>query len=124
MTSRPCLAFALYDQVATTFSDSDWAPKALLQKKAAMKSAPSCIAIRGTLGSVPSSLVTCSATERYPSADGAEAAFARLAELYDDLKRLRVVSGCVVWPGEAVSEQCARQRLAGCRSYEAREERR
>lgn len=84
---RDRASLALYDQVATTFSDSDWAPKALL-RKAAIEERTKLHVIEGTLGSVPSSLVTYKRlTERYPSADGAEAAFARLAELYDDLKR-------------------------------------
>ncbi|MFN7982654.1 MAG: protein kinase [Vicinamibacterales bacterium] len=51
---------ALYDQVATTFADSDWAPKALL-RKAAIEERTKLHVIEGTLGSVPSSLVTYSA---------------------------------------------------------------
>lgn len=84
---RDRAALALYDQVATTYPDSDWAPKALL-RKAAIEERTRLHVIEGTLGSVPSALVTYKRlTEHYPSAEGAEAGFARLAELYDDLKR-------------------------------------
>ncbi|MEQ1907259.1 MAG: protein kinase [Vicinamibacterales bacterium] len=92
-------ALALYDQVATTYPDSEWAPRALL-RKGLIEERTRLHVIEGTLGSVPSALVSYKRlTERYPSAEGVEPAFARLAEMYDDLKRYELAADA--WYGLA-----------------------
>jgi TolA-binding protein/predicted Ser/Thr protein kinase len=80
-------AIALYDEVATQHPTSPFAPPALL-RKAAIEERIKLRAVDGTLGSVPSALSSYRRViESYPTAQGADGAFARLAQLYDDLKR-------------------------------------
>jgi len=92
-------ALVLLDQVAMTYPDSDFAPKALL-RKALIEERTKLHVIEGTLGSVPSSLVSYRRLiDKYPSAEGAEPAFARLAEMYEDLKRYELAAD--TWYGLA-----------------------
>lgn len=84
---RDTAAAALYGEVAEQHADTTWAPRALL-RKAAIEERTKLRVLESGLGSVPAALVTYrQLTERYPSAEGGEAAFARVAEMFDDLKR-------------------------------------
>jgi len=84
---RDRAALALFDEVVMRSPNSTWAPRALV-RKAALEERAKLRVVDAAMGSVPAALVSYRLlTTKYPNAEGAEAAFAELADLYDDLKR-------------------------------------
>ena len=84
---KDSVALSLYGEVATSHPESPWAPRALI-RKAAIEDRTRARVVESGLGSVPVALLTYKRlTEHYPTENGAEEAFAKLADYYDELKR-------------------------------------
>jgi len=89
---RDRAAMALFDEVVTHHPNSVYAPRALL-RKAAIEERAKLRVVDPAMGSVPAALVSYRAfTTKYPKAEGAEAAFVQLAEIYDDLRRYELAA--------------------------------
>jgi len=89
---RDRASLVLFDEVVMRYPNSPWAPRALL-RKAAIEDRTKLRVADATMGSVPAALVSYRLlTSAYPTADGAEGAFATLAGLYDDLKRYELAA--------------------------------
>ena len=96
---RDRAALALFDEVVTRYPNSTWAPRALV-RKAAIEERAKLRVVDAAMGAVPSALVSYRLlTTTYPKAEGAEAAFAELADLYDNLKRYELAAE--TWQGLA-----------------------
>ena len=89
---RDRAAMTLFDEVVTHYPNSVYAPRALL-RKAAIEERAKLRVVDPAMGSVPAALVSYRAfTTKYPKAEGAEAAFVQLAEIYDDLRRYELAA--------------------------------
>jgi len=78
----------LFGAVATGYADSAWAPRALARKAALEERAKLRVVDPQLNTSVPAALVSYRLlVERYPGAEAGEAALAKLADMYEDLKR-------------------------------------
>jgi TolA-binding protein len=92
--NREEAARALLSDVASQFPKSPEAPIALM-RRAAIEERRRTRVVDGELGtSVPTELLTYrSLVQQYPDAPVAEAAYEKLAELYNDLKRFELAAG-------------------------------
>jgi TolA-binding protein len=89
---RDRAAMTLFDEVVTHYPNSVYAARALL-RKAAIEERAKLRVVDPAMGSVPAALVSYRAfTTKYPKAEGAEAAFVQLAEIYDDLRRYELAA--------------------------------
>jgi tetratricopeptide (TPR) repeat protein len=75
-------------ELPVVYPNSAWTPRGLLLKATLEERGKVFIADPQLNTSVPAALVTLRLmTDRYSDAEGAEAAFAKLADMYDELKR-------------------------------------
>ena len=81
-------ARGLFDEIPTRLPDSPWAPRALARKATLEDRAKLRVVDPQLNTSVPAALVSYrTLVERYPSAETTEASLAKLADMYEDLKR-------------------------------------
>jgi serine/threonine protein kinase/TolA-binding protein len=81
-------AIQLFAEVSTAHPDSPWAPRALVRKAALEERIKLRVVDPQLNTSVPAALVSYrTLVERYPGAEAAEASLAKLADMYDDLRR-------------------------------------
>jgi TolA-binding protein len=86
-------ARALFDEIATSYPDSPWAPRALVRKATLEERAKLRVIDPQLNTSVPAALVSYrTLVERYPRAEAAEATLAKLADMYEDLKRFEIAA--------------------------------
>lgn len=85
---REANARDLFGEVAKTYGQSPWAPRALF-RKAGLEERANLKVMDSQLGTqVPAALVTYRAlVEGYPEAEGVAASLEKLARMYDDLRR-------------------------------------
>jgi serine/threonine protein kinase/TolA-binding protein len=87
-SDREQAARALFDEIPTKYAESPWAPRALARKAALEERAKLRVIDPQLNVSVPAALVSNRMlVDRYPAAEGAEVSMARLADMYEDLKR-------------------------------------
>jgi TolA-binding protein len=78
----------LFGEIATRYPDSPLAPNALARKAALEERAKLRVVDPQLNATVPAALVSYrTLVERYPTAEPAEASMAKLADMYEDLKR-------------------------------------
>ncbi len=85
---RDQAARELLNQISISYPDSPWAPRALIRKAAVEERTKLHVVDPQLNASVPAALVSYRAlVERYPGAEAAETALAKLADMYEELKR-------------------------------------
>jgi TolA-binding protein len=85
---RESAARDLLTEVATKYSDSPWAAKALVRKAGLEERAKLRVLDPQLSTSVPAALLSYrTLVEKYPNNEAAEVALAKLADIYEDLKR-------------------------------------
>jgi serine/threonine protein kinase/TolA-binding protein len=90
---REQMARNLFGELATNYPESPSAPRALSRKAALEEQARLRVVDPDLKTSVPVALLTYRMlVERYPTADVAEAAFDKLAEMYEDLRRYELAA--------------------------------
>ena len=90
---REQAARGLLTEISTRFSDSLWAPRALARRAAIEERSKLRVVDAQLNASVPAALVSYrTLVEQYPNAEGAEASLAKLADMYDDLKRYELAA--------------------------------
>jgi serine/threonine protein kinase/outer membrane protein assembly factor BamD (BamD/ComL family) len=78
----------LLSEISTRYPDSPWAPRALTRKAALEERSKLRVVDPQLNTAVPAALVSYrTLVERYPRSEGAEASLAKLADMYEDLKR-------------------------------------
>ena len=77
-----------YSDVAETYAKTPWAPRALIARASIEERSRSRVPDPTLKTSVPAALVSYrTLAERYPDADGLEAALWRLSEMYEDMNQ-------------------------------------
>jgi serine/threonine protein kinase/outer membrane protein assembly factor BamD (BamD/ComL family) len=90
---REPAARGLFSEIAANYPDSPWAPRALVRKAALEEQAKLRVVDLQLKTSVPAALVSYRALiERYPDSDAMEAALAKLADMYEDLRRYELAA--------------------------------
>ena len=90
---REQAARGLLTEISTRFSDNVWAPRALARRAAIEERSKLRVVDAQLNASVPAALVSYrTLVEQYPNAEGAEASLAKLADIYDDLKRYELAA--------------------------------
>jgi outer membrane protein assembly factor BamD (BamD/ComL family) len=85
---REQTALQLFDDLLNSAPDSVWAPRALARKAALQERTKQRFTDPQLNASVPAALISYRLlVERYPTSDAVEPALAKLADMYDDLKR-------------------------------------
>jgi serine/threonine protein kinase/tetratricopeptide (TPR) repeat protein len=83
----------LFGEIPASYPDSPWAPRALARKATLEERAKLRVVDPQLNTSVPAALVSYrTLVEHYPSADGVEASLAKLADMYEDLKRYELAA--------------------------------
>ena len=83
----------LFSEISTSYPDSAWAPRALARKAALEERAKQRVVDPQLNTSVPAALISYrTLVERYPRAEAAEASLAKLADMYEDLKRYELAA--------------------------------
>jgi TolA-binding protein len=90
---REQVARELFTDIVTNSPNSPFAPKALVARAALEERAKLRVVDAQLSTSVPASLISYRMlVEKYPAADGSEAALAKLADQYEDLKRYELAA--------------------------------
>jgi len=90
---REQVARDLFTDVVTNYSDSPFAPRALISRAILEERAKLRVVDPQLSTSVPASLITYrTLVEKYPAVEGVEAALVRMADQYEDLKRYELAA--------------------------------
>ncbi len=117
---RTKLARSYLDQIVANFPTTNVAPRALAQRAAIEEREDVKVTDPVLQRVVPAALVSYrQLTEAYPHTAPAEAAFIRLAQFYDDMKRYDLQAQALTGPGLVLPEDTARRVVGGRRDLRA-----
>ena len=81
-------------ELPVVYPNSPWTPRGLLLKATLEERGKVFVVDPQLNAQVPAALITLrSLTDKYPDADGIEGAYAKLADMYDELKRFDLAAG-------------------------------